>query len=114
MKIAESTITMSSSRSYMQSGSREKGGINKSFYQTANGSMSSEENKSRGSDSYTKGNNEELDFQDYYPLTYNNFNNVKINMLQKATECHPSDYPLPFPSVYLDLKQVPDYVTVEV
>ncbi len=86
MKIAESTITMSSSRSYMQSGSRAKGGVNKSFYETANSYVSSEDNKSSGSDTYTRGDNEELSLQDYCPVTYNNLNNVKKNMLQKANE----------------------------
>ncbi|MCR4657855.1 MAG: hypothetical protein K5770_16775 [Lachnospiraceae bacterium] len=86
MKITESTITMSSSRSYMQSGSRVKNGVNKSFYETANSYVSSEENKSNGSDMYTKGDNEGLSLQDYYPVTYNNINNIKKNMLQKATE----------------------------
>ena len=85
MKIAESTISMASSRSYMQSGSRAKGGVNKSFYETANSCVSSEENNSSSSDTYTKGDNEELAIRDYYPVTYSNLNNVK-SMQQKASE----------------------------
>jgi len=85
MKIAESTISMASSRSYMQRGSRAKGGVNKSFYETANSCVSSEENNSSSSDTYTKGDNEERAIRDYYPVTYSNLNNVK-SMQQKASE----------------------------
>ena len=86
MKIAESTVSMASSRSYIQSGSRAKGGVNKSFYETANSMVSSREQNSSGSDSFLRSGNDDLKSQDYYPVTYSNLSNVRKTMLQKASE----------------------------
>ena len=72
MKIAESTVSMASSRSYIQSGSRAKGGVNISFYETANSMVNSGEQNSSGSDSFLRSGNDDLKSQDYYPVTYSN------------------------------------------
>jgi len=86
MKIAESSVSMASSRSYIQSGSRAKGGVNKSFCETANSMVSSEEQKSSDSDSFTRSERDDLVSQDYYPVTYSNISNIRKNMLHQATE----------------------------
>ena len=58
MKIAESTVSMTSSRSYFQIGSRVKGGNDKSFFDTANSMIGSEEQNS-SFDSFERGRKEE-------------------------------------------------------
>ncbi len=84
MKIAESTVSMTSSRSYIQSGIRMKGGSEKSFLDTANSMIGSEEfNKS--SDSFERGGKEEGVNGEYYPVTYNNLFDTGRSLLQKAS-----------------------------
>ena len=84
MKIAESTVSMTASRSYMQSGSRIKGGAGKSFLDTANSMTGSEEFNS-GSDSFERGGKEEGINGEYYPVTYNSLIYTRRNLLQKAS-----------------------------
>ncbi|MBQ6966903.1 MAG: WVD2 family protein [Lachnospiraceae bacterium] len=83
MKIAESTVSMTSSRSYFQIGSRAKGGNDKSFFDTANSMIGSEEQNS-SFDSFERGRKEETVDGEFYPVTYSNISNRRKNLLRSA------------------------------
>ena len=84
MKIAESTVSMTSSRSYFQIGSRVKGGNDKNFFDTANSMIGSEEQNS-SFDSFERGRKEETVDGEFYPVTYSNISNRRKNLLRSAS-----------------------------
>jgi len=69
MKIAQSSITMTSDRNYCQSGVKAKGTINKNSFESMKGAISSGEYSGSGVDTYTRGNNG-MYGQDLYAMNY--------------------------------------------
>ena len=69
MRIAQSSITMTSGRDYCQSGIKARGAINKNSFESMKGAISSGEYSGSGVDNYTRGNSG-MYGQDLYAINY--------------------------------------------